>query len=230
VPRSQAVAASLLVALALAASGCGSDPAGGSWTAAAWDAVAGALGLAPGDDGTAPAQDPGAGKPGGVLAAVDRALGGGEEAPVADEGPGYWRYTEPGGSVRFVQSLAEVPAALREDAERIATAPRRPAAAARPAVRRPALRPAAALARGPEPANAGAAKVVVYTTSWCPWCRKTIAWLDARGVDYENRDIEQREEWAAELREKSGAGSVPVVDVGGRLVRGFDQRALEELL
>jgi len=222
----------LLLSIALLASGCG-DAAGDSWTAQLWSRVASALGITGdgGADAPAPTATEQADEGGGALAAVQRALAtatGGDEPE--DTGPGYWRYTEPGGSVRFVQSLAEVPASLRDGAERIASAPQR-SAAARPAPRPTLRRPApAAAAEAPAASRGGDAEVVIYTTSWCPWCRKAVAWLDERGIAYENRDIERNPEWAAELHRKSGSGSVPVIDVGGELVRGFDQRALERLL
>jgi mycoredoxin len=85
----------------------------------------------------------------------------------------------------------------------------------------------------PPPAEAAPdrdAEVVVYTTSWCGWCRKTLAYLDRRGVEYWNRDIEQDREAASELRRKTGSTAIPVVDVDGELVRGYDQRRLEELI
>lgn len=164
---------------------------------------------------------------GDVLGAVSRALGADEDEE-PDAGPGYWRYTEANGSLRFVQTWAEVPASARDGAERISTAaPQRETrreAAPRPRRTRP-LRPAQE-----EPAPRADATVVVYTTSWCGWCRKTLAWLDERGVDYENRDIERNPEWAQELERKTGRQSIPVVDVDGRLVRGFDPGTLEELL
>jgi glutaredoxin len=76
----------------------------------------------------------------------------------------------------------------------------------------------------------GAYGVVVYTTSWCGWCRKTIAWLDAHGVDYENRDIEKNPRWRAELIEKAGGDSIPVVEIDGELIHGFDPGRMSDLL
>jgi glutaredoxin 3 len=60
---------------------------------------------------------------------------------------------------------------------------------------------------------------VVYTTTWCPWCRKTLAWLDERGVDYVNKDIEDDPAHRDELLRKSGGTSIPVVEIDGELVR-----------
>ena len=74
------------------------------------------------------------------------------------------------------------------------------------------------------------ADVVVYTTSWCGWCRKTMAWLDEAGVDYENRDIEANPLYRAELLAKTGATSIPMVEIDGRVVRGFSPGRMSELL
>lgn len=206
-PHPAALLTAVLVALLVVGCGAGEDPA---------LATSG-----PGADG---ADQPSVG---GVLATVSRALGA-DEAELPDAGPGFWRYTESNGSVRFVQSLAEVPASARASAERIATGAPRPAARRAAA---PSRRPARPLPPArEEPARRADATVIVYTTSWCGWCRKTLAWLDERGVEYENRDIERNPQWAAELERKTGRQSIPVVDVGGRLVRGFDPGTLEELL
>jgi glutaredoxin len=226
-PRRRAAVA--LVAPALLAAACG-GASEGSRVVELWGQLATRIGLAPAEDGTprgleaAPAEEPAAD---GVLAAISRALEA--DAGAEDAGPGYWRYTEANGSLRFVQTLAEVPASARATAERIAAAAPRSAAdrSAPPRAPLPA-RPAALTASEPE--RQAAPTVVVYTTSWCGWCRKTLAWLDERGVDYENRDIERNPEWAAELQRKTGGQSIPVVDVDGRIVRGFAPGTLEELL
>ena len=160
-------------------------------------------------------------RPGGAQAALASALdsrevsGEGETSmdghttgPEPDE-PTFYRYTDTSGSVRFVTSLAEVPWSLRFGArpvthrvQRVATpVARRPQARVRA---RPAARTRA------EPVLAHNRDVIVYTTSWCGWCRKTLAFLDQNGIDYENRDIEADDEWRQELREKTGSNLSPV--------------------
>jgi glutaredoxin len=125
----------------------------------------------------------------------------------------YWQYVDDAGSVRFARSLEEVPAAWRDRAGRVelASAPSDAAAGAA--------------------ATAGAApEVVVYTTSWCGWCRKTLAWLDEQGVAYVNKDIEADGRHLEELRRKTGRTSIPVVEIGGELVRGYDPARMRALL
>lgn len=78
-------------------------------------------------------------------------------------------------------------------------------------------------------------KVVVYKTEWCGVCKKLIAYLDAKGVEYEAKDIEKDPDAAAELQAKAKkqgveTGSVPVIDVEGELMVGFNRPRLEELL
>jgi len=77
--------------------------------------------------------------------------------------------------------------------------------------------------------------VIIYKTAWCGVCKKVEAYLDRKGVAYEAKDIEKDRAAAAELKAKAEAqgvrtGSVPVLDVGGELIVGFDRARLEKLL
>jgi glutaredoxin len=133
----------------------------------------------------------------------------------------YYQYVDASGAVRFVDRLEDVPAPHRDAAGRIEVE-------ARPE-RAPAAR-AAAQGRRPWAAAAAAPTVVVYTTSWCGWCRKTLAWLDREGVDYVNKDIEADPDHREELIRKAGRASIPVVDVDGTLIRGYDPGRMEALI
>ena len=77
--------------------------------------------------------------------------------------------------------------------------------------------------------------VIVYKTDWCGVCKKLTAYLDRKGVEYVAKDIEKNPAAAGELQAKAKAkgiqtGSVPVIDVGGELMVGFDRARLEKLL
>ena len=50
------------------------------------------------------------------------------------------------------------------------------------------------------------------------------------GVDYENRDIEKNPAWREELLDKTGGTSIPVVEIGGELIHGFQPARMGELL
>jgi glutaredoxin len=77
--------------------------------------------------------------------------------------------------------------------------------------------------------------VIVYKTSWCGVCRQLESYLQKKGVEYITKDIEKDRTAAAELQAKAKqagvpTGSVPMIDVGGELLRGFDKARLDKLL
>lgn len=84
-----------------------------------------------------------------------------------------------------------------------------------------------------EPATEG--PIIVYKTAWCGVCKQLEGYLDRKGVEYVAKDIEKDRDAAAELAAKAKqagvpTGSVPMIDVGGELLRGFDRARLEKLL
>lgn len=73
--------------------------------------------------------------------------------------------------------------------------------------------------------------VKVYSFEGCPWCTKVKKYLEARGVEYETRDIEVNPEYADECEKISGDLTVPVTTIDGKnFVLGFDKRKIDELL
>jgi glutaredoxin len=79
------------------------------------------------------------------------------------------------------------------------------------------------------------APIIVYKTSWCGVCKQLEKYLDRKGIQYVAKDIETDRAAAAELAAKAKAagvptGSVPMIDIGGELLRGFDKNAIEKLL
>lgn len=74
------------------------------------------------------------------------------------------------------------------------------------------------------------AKVKVYTTSTCPWCVKTKEFLKANNVSYREINVDMDEKARNEMFEKSGQFGVPVTDVNGTIIVGFDKEALKKAL
>ncbi len=74
-------------------------------------------------------------------------------------------------------------------------------------------------------------RIVIYTTTWCPDCRAAKKFLQAKGLAYEEIDIEKNPD-AAEIvmRLNDGMKKVPTLDVGGRIVSGdqFDASRFEK--
>jgi glutaredoxin len=93
-----------------------------------------------------------------------------------------------------------------------------------------AASPQAVGASGEPLQTAAPADVVVYTASWCGWCQKTLAWLDERGVPYENRDIEVDPQNRQELIAKSGGTGIPLVLIDGTQIQGFAPDQMAKLL
>jgi len=66
--------------------------------------------------------------------------------------------------------------------------------------------------------------VIVYTTSWCPHCKRAKAWMNANGIRYEDRDVDRSREYAAQLKAINGRGSIPTFDVEGQIAVGFSEQ------
>ncbi len=73
-------------------------------------------------------------------------------------------------------------------------------------------------------------KVTVYSTPTCPWCTKVKDYLDQNNVEYESFDVSKEREKAMEMIQKSGQQGVPVIDIDGKIVVGFNQKKLDEYL
>lgn len=74
------------------------------------------------------------------------------------------------------------------------------------------------------------AKIIVYGTQMCPWCHKMTDWLKENDIKFEYIDVGTNRDKAVEMVEKSGQMGVPVADVNGEIVTGFDMPKLKKLL
>jgi len=72
-------------------------------------------------------------------------------------------------------------------------------------------------------------KVIVYTAAWCPWCHRLMDFLRENKIEFEPRDVEQGK-YAEEAMKKSGQAGIPVTDIDGKIVVGFNTPKLKELL
>lgn len=72
--------------------------------------------------------------------------------------------------------------------------------------------------------------VKVYSTPSCPYCLMTKNYLKKEGVPYEDIDVSQDEKAAREMIVKSGQMGVPVIDIDGKIVVGFQPNVFEALL
>lgn len=72
--------------------------------------------------------------------------------------------------------------------------------------------------------------VKVYSTPTCPYCLMVKKYFDEKNVQYENLDVSQNRDAAAEMINKSGQRGVPVVDIDGNIIVGFDREKIESLI
>jgi glutaredoxin len=75
-----------------------------------------------------------------------------------------------------------------------------------------------------------ATPVSMFTTNWCPHCERARRFFQQNGVRVLEHDIDADARAAAELQRRTGSKAVPLIDVDGRELRGFDQRATIEAL
>ena len=75
-----------------------------------------------------------------------------------------------------------------------------------------------------------AKSVKVYSTPTCPWCIRAKQFLQENNVVFENIDVSSNENAVEELKKKSGQMGVPVLDIEGQIIVGFDQEKIKVAL
>lgn len=69
------------------------------------------------------------------------------------------------------------------------------------------------------------ARVVLYATEWCGYCKQIRRFLDQKGIPYQAFDIE-KDAQARKAYEALGGGGIPFVDVNGTLIRDYNPDAI----
>ena len=72
--------------------------------------------------------------------------------------------------------------------------------------------------------------VKVYSTPTCPWCIKTKEFLKANKVSFTDVDISKDKKGADEMVKKSNQMGVPVIDIDGKIIVGFNEAELKSSL
>lgn len=72
--------------------------------------------------------------------------------------------------------------------------------------------------------------VTVYSTTWCAFCHAAKEYFDKLGVTYEDKDVEKDPKFAQELIKKSGQMGIPVIDIDGTIIVGFDRPKIDAAL
>jgi len=74
------------------------------------------------------------------------------------------------------------------------------------------------------------AKVTVYSTSWCPWCDRVKSFLKEKKIPFKDINVENNPEAAQEMANKSGQMGVPVIDIDGTIIVGFNEPEIRKAL
>lgn len=71
-------------------------------------------------------------------------------------------------------------------------------------------------------------KIIVYSTPTCPYCVYAKNFFKEKGVPFEDVDVSKDRTRAMEMIQKSGQMGVPVIDIGGEIIVGFQPSVFEE--
>jgi len=72
--------------------------------------------------------------------------------------------------------------------------------------------------------------ITIYSTPTCPYCNMAKEFFKEKKIEFEDFDVSEDDEKAKEMVEKSGQTGVPVIDLNGEIIIGFDQERIEEAL
>ncbi|MCS7011198.1 MAG: glutathione S-transferase N-terminal domain-containing protein [Anaerolineales bacterium] len=73
-------------------------------------------------------------------------------------------------------------------------------------------------------------KVIIFTTPTCSFCHAAKKYLRERGVPFKDVDVSRDPAAARDMVRRSGQQGVPVLDIGGKIVVGFDRPKIDKLL
>ena len=73
-------------------------------------------------------------------------------------------------------------------------------------------------------------KILVYSTQSCPYCIRLKQYLAENNIQYENYDVGSDEAKADEMVKKSGQIGVPVIDIDGKIIVGFNKTKIQQAL
>ena len=72
--------------------------------------------------------------------------------------------------------------------------------------------------------------VIVYSTPTCPYCRQVKEFLTQKGISFTDKNVATDLTAREEMKAKSSSMGVPVIDINGDVVIGFNRAKIQELL
>ncbi len=73
-------------------------------------------------------------------------------------------------------------------------------------------------------------RVIVFSTPTCKFCNAAKRYFRQKGVRFRDVDVSRDPAAARDMQRRSGQMGVPVIDIGGRIIVGFDRQKIDQLL
>lgn len=73
-------------------------------------------------------------------------------------------------------------------------------------------------------------QVIIYSADWCAFCHAAKEYLDGKGIAYTEKNVEENPEFAHEAVDKSNQMGIPVIDIDGTIIVGFDRPKIDAAL
>ena len=78
--------------------------------------------------------------------------------------------------------------------------------------------------------SGGTHRVIVFSTPTCSWCARAKTYLNSQGVAFRDVDVSRDPAAARDLVRRTGQMGVPVIEIDGRSIVGFDQARIDSAL
>ncbi len=73
-------------------------------------------------------------------------------------------------------------------------------------------------------------RVIVFSTPTCTYCNAAKRYFREKGIRFNDIDVTRDPAAARDMVRRSGQQGVPVIDIGGRIVVGFNRPVIDQLL
>jgi len=73
-------------------------------------------------------------------------------------------------------------------------------------------------------------QIIIYGAEWCGFCHMAMRYLDDKKVKYNYIDVDKDPKSGAVAVDKSGQRGIPVIDLAGDIIIGFDRPKIDASL
>jgi len=73
-------------------------------------------------------------------------------------------------------------------------------------------------------------RVIVFSTLSCSFCNMAKKYFREKGIKFRDVDVSRDQAAARDMLRRSGQSGVPVIDIGGKIIIGFDRPRINKLL